>query len=102
MTRLTGAALILLGAGIGVLGSTINPFATGIASGFAGSSIVEGIVGRIVILVVGTAIGIWWVMRYAARVQADPSSSLVAADSAESDAALPRARAADVGRARRR
>ena len=33
---LTGAAIVLLGAGIGVLGSTINPFATGIASGFAG------------------------------------------------------------------
>ena len=28
-----------LGLGIGVLGSTINPFATGIASGFAGTGI---------------------------------------------------------------
>ena len=35
---LTGVAIILLGAGIGVIGSTINPFATGIASGFAGIS----------------------------------------------------------------
>ena len=33
---LTGAAIVLLGCGIGTLGSTINPFATGIASGFAG------------------------------------------------------------------
>ena len=32
---LTGAVVILLGCGIGVLGSTVNPFATGIASGFA-------------------------------------------------------------------
>ena len=30
---LTGAAIVLLGCGIGVLGSTVNPFATGIASG---------------------------------------------------------------------
>src|SRR5207342_3890259 len=44
---LLGAAILLLGCGIGVLGSTINPFATGIASGFAGVSISEGIVGRI-------------------------------------------------------
>ena len=29
---MTGAAVIMLGAGIGVLGSTVNPFATGIAS----------------------------------------------------------------------
>ena len=32
---LVGALVILLGCGIGVLGSTVNPFATGIASGFA-------------------------------------------------------------------
>ena len=75
---LTGAALLLLGCGIGTLGSTINPFATGIASGFAGVSIDQGLIGRIVILVVGVAIGIWWVMRYAAKVRANPGASLVA------------------------
>ena len=74
---LVAASILLLGCGIGVLGSTINPFATGIASGFAGVSIEEGIVGRLIILVVGTAIGIVFVMRYAARVKADPSRSLV-------------------------
>ena len=63
--------------GIGVLGSTMNPFATGIASGFADTSISEGVVGRLVILVIGTIIGIVFVMRYAARVKADPSRSLV-------------------------
>src|SRR5947209_4520895 len=33
---LTGVAVIMLGAGIGVIGSTVNPFSVGIASGFAG------------------------------------------------------------------
>src|SRR3954451_14816107 len=65
---LTGAAVIMLGAGIGVIGSTVNPFATGIASGFADVSISAGLVGRLVILIVGSAVGIWWVMRYASRV----------------------------------
>ncbi len=74
---LVGASIVLLGCGVGVLGSTINPFATGIASEFAGVSIDEGIVGRLVILVVGTAIAIAFVMRYAAKVQADPTTSLV-------------------------
>jgi uncharacterized ion transporter superfamily protein YfcC len=74
---LTGAAIVLLGCGIGTLGSTINPFATGIASGFAGVSISDGLVGRLVILIVGLAIGIWFVMRYAAKVKADPSRSFV-------------------------
>jgi uncharacterized ion transporter superfamily protein YfcC len=74
---LTGAAIVLIGCGIGTLGSTINPFATGIASGFADVAISEGIIGRLVILIVGLAIGIFFVMRYAARVHQDPSRSLV-------------------------
>ena len=48
---LTGAAVVLLGCGIGTLGSTINPFATGIASGFAGVSISDGFLSRLIILV---------------------------------------------------
>src|SRR3954451_19064662 len=67
---LTGAAVVLLGCGIGTLGSTVNPFATGIASGIAGVSISDGIVGRLVILILGMAIGIFFVMRYAERVKA--------------------------------
>ena len=74
---LTGVAVIMVGAGIGVLASTVNPFATGIASGFAGVSIADGLVSRLIILVVGTAIGIFFVSRYAAKVKADPSKSLV-------------------------
>ena len=69
---LTAGALILLGAGIGVIGSTVNPFATGIASGFAGTTISEGLIGRVVILVVGTIIGIIFVMRYGEKVKKDP------------------------------
>ena len=74
---LTGAAVVLLGCGIGTLGSTINPFATGIASGFAGVSISDGLVGRLVILIAGLAVGIFFVLRYADRVKADPSRSMV-------------------------
>jgi uncharacterized ion transporter superfamily protein YfcC len=74
---LTGAAVVLLGCGIGTMGSTINPFATGIASGFADVSISDGLLGRLVILVVGLAIGIWFVMRYAERVKRDPAASMV-------------------------
>src|SRR6478672_11970075 len=66
---LTGAAVVLLGCGIGTLGSTINPFATGIASGFAKVSISDGLLSRLIILIVGLALGlgIFFVMRYADR-----------------------------------
>jgi uncharacterized ion transporter superfamily protein YfcC len=82
---LTAGALILLGAGIGVLGSTINPFATGIASGFAGTDISEGLIGRLVILIVGTIIGIIFVMRYGEKVKKDPAKSLIYDQKAENE-----------------
>ena len=83
---LTGAAVVLLGCGIGMLGSTINPFATGIASGIAGIPISDGLVGRLVILIAGLAIGIFFVLRYADRVKADPSKSAVYDMKAENEA----------------
>lgn len=49
---LTGVATILLGAGVGVIGSTVNPFATGIAAGFAGVSLGTGMLLRVIFLVV--------------------------------------------------
>ena len=83
---LTGAAIVLLGCGIGVLGSTVNPFATGIASGIAGISISDGIIGRLVILIVGLVIGILFVLRYADRVKKDPTKSVVYDMKAENEA----------------
>ena len=74
---ITGFAVIALGAGIGCLGSTVNPFATGIASGFAGISIGEGIVLRIILLLACLLLAIWYVMAYGRKVKADPAKSLV-------------------------
>ena len=74
----TGVAIILIGAGIGVLGSTINPFATVIASDASGIPFTDGIWLRLVILLGGLAICAAYVMRYAQRVKDDPARSVVA------------------------
>ena len=79
----TAVSVILLGAGAGVLGSTVNPFATGIASGFAGVSMGENIGLRLVILVLAVSISMGFVMLYGRRVHADPARSLVAAQREE-------------------
>ncbi len=71
-------AIILLGAGIGTLGSTINPFATVIAANAAGIPFTDGIGLRIFILLAGWLACVLFVMRYAARVKADPTRSIVA------------------------
>ena len=72
-----GIAVILLGAGAGVIASTVNPFATGIAAGFAGVSLGDGILLRLLELVAFEAAAIWFVMAYAAKVKRDPARSVV-------------------------
>ena len=75
--RMVAAAVILVGAGVGVMGSTVNPFSVGVASGFADVSIGDGIVLRVVMWIALTAVAIAYVLRYARKVQANPESSLV-------------------------
>ncbi len=75
---LVGIAVVLLGSGAGVLASTVNPFATGIASGFAGVSLGDGLMVRLVMLLVFDAAAIWYVTAYARKVRNNPDKSLVA------------------------
>ena len=72
-----GISVILLGAGAGVISSTVNPFATGIAAGFAGVSLGEGILLRVLQWVIFESAAIWFVMAYAARVKKNPARSVV-------------------------
>lgn len=74
--RMVAVGAIILGAGIGVLCSTVNPFATGVASSAADISLGDGIVLRFVMWIVLTAVTIAYVIRYAKRVQKDPERSL--------------------------
>ena len=82
---LTGAAMILLGAAVGCLGSTVNPFATGIASSAltdmgieVNQAIVIGL--GVVLLLVSWAVSAFFVMKYAKKVKADPSTTLMTPD----------------------
>jgi uncharacterized ion transporter superfamily protein YfcC len=70
------ASTVLLGAGIGTLGSTINPFATVIAANAAGIPFTSGIALRLALLVIGWTICVAFVMRYARKVRRDPSLSI--------------------------
>ncbi|MEG2222016.1 MAG: YfcC family protein [Oscillospiraceae bacterium] len=74
---IVGISVILLGAGAGVICSTVNPFATGIAAGFAGVSLGEGIGLRIAMWVVFEGAAILYVMAYAAKVKKNPALSMV-------------------------
>lgn len=81
--RLVTAAMIIVGATVGVMGSTVNPFSIGVAAGEAGVGIGDGILLRLILWVLLTAIAVGWVLRYAARVRSDPTRSLLAEETPE-------------------
>lgn len=81
MDPLVGSATVLLGAGTGCLGSTVNPFATGVAL----SSLPEGIAadnGLVILIAVflwltSLIVSIIFVMSYAKKVQKDKGSTFL-------------------------
>ncbi len=81
MDPLVGSAIVLLGAGTGCLGSTVNPFATGVAL----SSLPEGIAadnGLVILIAVflwltSLVVSIIFVMSYAKKVQKDKGSTFL-------------------------
>jgi len=75
--RMVAAAIIFLGAGTGVIASTVNPFATGVASDAAGITIGDGIGLRIAMWFVLLALAIAYVLWYARRVRTTPEKSVV-------------------------
>ena len=83
--RLVTAAMIIIGALVGVMGATVNPFSIGVAAGEAGTSIGDGIVLRLILWVLLTALAIGWVLRYAAKVRKNPEASLVGWEEPDSD-----------------
>jgi uncharacterized ion transporter superfamily protein YfcC len=81
--RMVAAAIIFLGAGTGVIASTVNPFATGVASDSAGITIGDGIGLRIGLWVVLVPLAIGYVLWYARRVRQHPRKSVVGVSAAD-------------------
>jgi len=82
--RMVGAGIIFIGAGTGIVASTVNPFATGVASDAAGIAISDGLLLRVLMWLVLVPVGILYVLWYARRVEKDPTRSIVGLDPAGS------------------
>jgi len=74
---IVGVACIFIGSSIGTMCSTVNPFSSIIASESAGINWTLGLNGRIGMLGLSTFICIFYILRYAKKVKADPSKSIV-------------------------
>lgn len=70
-------AVIFIGSCMGTMASTINPFATIIASDAAGINWTIGFSSRLAMLILGTTACIAYIVRYANRAKADPTKSIL-------------------------
>lgn len=74
---LVPVAVIFIGTSIGTMASTINPFATIIASNAAGINWTIGFFSRLALLLAGTGISITYIIRYANKARKEPQKSLL-------------------------
>lgn len=82
---MTGALIVLLGAGLGTLGSTVNPFSIAVATDSLTALNIEVnqaiVIGTgLLLYIIAEAMGIFFVMRYAKKVKADKSASAMTPD----------------------
>ncbi|MEP7236367.1 MAG: SLC13 family permease [Ferruginibacter sp.] len=70
-------AIIFGGTSIGCLPAFSNPFSTIIASNAAGINWMDGLTERLILWVIVTALLVWYILRYAAKIKKDPTASLV-------------------------
>ncbi|MDL2272154.1 hypothetical protein LJC23_03885, partial [Desulfovibrio sp. OttesenSCG-928-I05] len=75
---LVGMAIVAIGAGLGYSGAAINPFTVGVAQGIAEIAPMSGTGFRVICHLAMITVASLYVMRYALKIQADPSKSLVA------------------------
>jgi len=74
---IVGLAIVALGAGMGYSGAMVNPFTVGVAQGIAEVPPMSGTGFRLFCHLCMIAVASFFVIRYALKVQADPTKSLV-------------------------
>lgn len=77
---LVGLGIVALGVGLGYSGAVMNPFTVGMAQDIAGLPQMSGIGFRIICHVVMIIVASILLIRYALKVQADPTKSYVYGD----------------------
>lgn len=77
---LVGLGIVALGVGLGYSGAVMNPFTVGMAQDIAGIPQMSGIGFRIICHVVMIIVASTLLIRYALKVQADPTRSYVYGD----------------------
>lgn len=78
--RIFAMAMVFVAAQVGFAASTTNPFTVNVAQGIAELPLSSGLTLRIVFFFCALTLAVIYLLRYAARIKADPSASLMAGD----------------------
>lgn len=87
---LVGGAVVYVGVATGFAAALTNPFSVGIAQSIAEVPLNSGLWYRAVAFLAFQGVSIWYVMRYAKRVKADPTKSVLYGESYEVQIPPPR------------
>lgn len=82
-----GVAIPFVGSQAGFAAAFLNPFTIGVAQGIADVPLFSGIALRAVVWMIVTGVAVAFVVRYARRVKADPSRSVLAGREEEEEGA---------------
>ncbi|ANZ65317.1 arginine:ornithine antiporter [Secundilactobacillus paracollinoides] len=74
---LVAISIALVGTQVGCLASTVNPFATGVASQTLHISMGDGLMPRFILLILVVGVSIWYTYHYASKIEKDPTKSLL-------------------------
>ncbi len=90
---LVGGSIVYIGVATGFAAALTNPFSVGIAQNIAEVPINSGLGYRFVIFLCFQTVSILYVMRYARKIKADPTQSILYGESSEID--LPESKCED-------
>lgn len=75
--RVVGFHVVRTAAWVGFAGAFLNPFTIGVAQSIAELPLFSGVYYRILSFVVFYVIGLWFILRYAKKVKANPEKSIL-------------------------
>ena len=85
LDKVTGIAMIAMGAASGFTAGLLNPFNVGVAQSIAELDMYSGIGYRAVILIVLLVIDTIYIIHYARKVKADPTKSIIYGEPEDTD-----------------
>lgn len=75
--KIVGAGTVILGSRIGFTAGLMNPFTVGVAQGIAELPLFSGLGYRIIWYVALLIVSLWYMLRYAKKIEGDPTASVL-------------------------